>query len=96
MTFGDEAARIAAWLRGEHETALRRIAAGDHEAVTRRYLPAAFAAGLFAGCLLALLNAGLAALAVALGGAAGGYAARSYVSHRRRQRALGRYFANGA
>ena len=64
------------------------LVSGDPARIVRRYVLGALAAGLVLGCLVARLSV-LAALVVILAGGFGiGYAARSYVSHRRRQRFL--------
>lgn len=72
------------WLKQRWAIVHATVAAGDARAVERRYFPAAGAAGAVVGVMLSLLSAPLAVVVLLAGGFALGYAARSYVSYRRR------------
>ncbi len=86
---------LKVWIEDSLRTARADIAAGRQEVVLRRHLPLAFAAGIAAGCVLSFLVAPAALLVLLLTGAAFGYAARSYVSWRRRRRFIERQWDNG-
>ena len=72
------------WLKKRWAIVHATVAAGDVRAVERRYFPFAVGVGVVLGALLGLLAEPLAALIVLIGGFALGYAARAYVSYRRR------------
>lgn len=73
------------WLAQCRAIVVKALTTGDVRSTLRNYLAAAFSCGLVIGALLAALWAAVALLVAILAGAALGYAARSYVSFRRRE-----------
>lgn len=78
------------WLTTWFEAARREIAQGNVLFVQRRLLPLAAFLGVVLGVLLALLSSLVACFVLIVFGSLIGYAARSYVSHRRRLAYLNR------
>ncbi|MEH3146023.1 MAG: hypothetical protein PGN34_11900 [Methylobacterium frigidaeris] len=86
---------LKAWIQGGLSAARADIVAGRQNVILRRHLPLAFAAGLATGCVLSVLAAPAALLVLLVTGGAVGYAARSFISWRRRQRYIARQWEQG-
>ncbi len=76
------------WLLSQWNSARAAVAAGDVRLVEQRLLPAAIGVGALVGAAIGFLTVLPAVLVFVAGGFAIGYATRSYVSHRRRERYL--------
>ncbi len=72
------------WAKARWELVRTTIANGDVQAFERRYIPTALAAGIVIGACVSLLSQLFALIVILAGGFALGYAARAYVSYRRR------------
>lgn len=75
------------WFDSSREIVLRRLNTGEVRSTLRNYLISAFAAGLLIGGALTVLWMGFGAIFILLIGGGLGYAARSYISFRRREAA---------
>lgn len=74
------------WAWAQYEAAMADVRAGNVRRIARFHLPIVFCTGAALGCVLSLLSNVVGVVMVLIAGAGLGYAARSYVSFRRRQR----------
>lgn len=79
--------RLTDWLDHIRNVTLARLTTTDVRTTLRNYLAAAFGAGLLIGAAVSFAWLGSGLIACLLLGAGAGYAARSYVSYRRRSMA---------
>lgn len=77
--------QLREWLFARYRWIVARLAGGDPRKALMVHAAGIFLAGLIFGCLLMALAQPLGAITILAAGVAAGYAARSYVSHRRRQ-----------
>lgn len=83
------------WLDGHRRTIVARLAGNDPAKALRLYAGALLGAGFVLGCLLATLIRAPASLIVLLAAGGAGYAARAFVSYRRREAARQRWLDMG-
>lgn len=79
--------RFREWLDHIRDLVVGRLTTSDVRTTLRNYLVAAFAAGLVMGAMVSSVWLGFGLIASLVAGAAMGYAARSYISFRRRESA---------
>ena len=77
--------QLREWLFARYRGIVTRLAGDDPHKALKVHIAGIFIAGIVCGCLIMTLAQPLGALVILMAGVAAGYAARSFVSYRRRQ-----------